>query len=62
MRARLDSIADEAGKAELLGRLERLNPDAWHSEEEVAHALEEYETVSESLRPFVGRQPRARRL
>lgn len=62
MRARVESTADQAGQAELLARLERLNPDAWHSEEEVAHALEEYEAVSESLRPFIGRQPRPRRL
>jgi hypothetical protein len=51
-----------ADPKELLARVERLNPDAWLSEEEVAHALEEYETVFEALRPLVGRQARPRRL
>jgi hypothetical protein len=63
VRARLEARpADEAERAELEARVERLNPDAWHNEEEVAHALEEYETVFESLRPLVGRQPKPPRL
>ncbi len=63
VRGRLEGKPlDEAVRADCLARVERLNPDAWRSEEEVAHALEEYETIFESLRPFIGRQPRPRRL
>jgi hypothetical protein len=53
---------EETERTELYARLERLNPDAWLSPEEVAHALEDYEAVFESLRPLVGRQPRSPRL
>jgi hypothetical protein len=56
-----DKPLEEAERAELLARLERLNPDAWHTEDEVARALEDYESVFETLRPLVGRHPRRRR-
>jgi len=58
----MEKTLEEAERAELLGRVERLNPDSWQTEDEVARALEEYETVFESLRPIVGRPPRRRRL
>jgi hypothetical protein len=66
LRARIAGRAvDDAQRPEqeeLLAKVERLNPDAWQTEEEVTHALEEYEVVFEALRSFVGRQPRPRRL
>jgi hypothetical protein len=52
---------EESVKTELRATAERLNPDAWVTEEEVAAALEQYETVFETLRPLVGRHPRGRR-
>jgi len=45
-------------RAELNVRLERLNPDAWQTPDEVAAALEQYEAVFESLRAHIGHQPR----
>jgi hypothetical protein len=63
VRSRLEGRPlDDAERVELLAKVERLNPDAWQTEHEVAHALEEYEVVFEALRPLVGRQPRSRRL
>src|SRR5262249_6240111 len=60
--ARLEEKALEpAVKEELRAKAERLNPDAWGTEEEVANALEQYESVFEQLRPLVGRYPRRRR-
>jgi hypothetical protein len=60
--ARLDEKPLEPPvKAELRAKAERLNPDAWGTEEEVADALEQYESVFEQLRPLVGRYPRRRR-
>ena len=49
---------EEDVRAELNARLERLNPDAWLTADEVAAALEQYEAVFESLRSHVGHQPR----
>ncbi len=54
--------AEDAERIELLARVERLNPDAWRSQDEVTHALEDYESVFEALRPLVGRPNRAGRL
>jgi hypothetical protein len=51
---------DEADRAELKASAERLNPDTWRTADEVALALEQYETVFESLRAVVGRHPRRR--
>jgi hypothetical protein len=51
---------DEAAKAELGTALERLNPDAWHTADEVSAALEQYESTFERLRSIVGRHPRRR--
>jgi hypothetical protein len=53
-----DKPLDDELRAELKLRLERLNPDAWMTTEEVAAALEQYESVFESLRAHVGHHPR----
>jgi hypothetical protein len=52
---------DESRREELKGLAERLNPDSWVTEAEVAAGLEEYEGVFESLRAVVGRRKRRRR-
>ncbi|HET7696227.1 MAG TPA: hypothetical protein VFK57_11000 [Vicinamibacterales bacterium] len=49
---------DDAARAELNARVERLNPDAWLTADEVAAALEQYESVFDSLRAEVGHQRR----
>ena len=51
---------DESARAELGDALERLNPDAWHTPDEVSAALEQYESTFERLRSIVGRHPRRR--
>jgi hypothetical protein len=62
LKARIETgPGDEAQRAEAFVRLERLNPDAWTSADEVAAALEGYEGTLDSLRPLLGRQPRGRR-
>jgi hypothetical protein len=52
---------DEAAREELKTQAERLNPDGWVTTDEVAAALEQYETVFESLRTVVGHYPPRRR-
>ena len=52
---------DEPAREELKLQAERLNPDGWVTTDEVSAALEQYETVFESLRSVVGRHPRRRR-
>ena len=52
---------DEAAREELKLQAERLNPDRWLTVDEVTVALEQYETVFESLRSVVGRYPQRRR-
>ena len=52
---------DEPAKAELKERAERLNPDAWVTDDEVREALEQYEMVFESLRAVIGQRRRRRR-
>lgn len=52
---------EDAAREELRTKAERLNPDAWVTADEVAAALEQYESVFEQLRTVVGRQPRRRR-
>ena len=47
-------------RAELAADLERLNPDAWVTPDEVSGALEQYESIFERLRSVVGRHPRRR--
>jgi hypothetical protein len=59
--ARIEEKAPEAAQqTELKSQAERLNPDAWVTDEEVGAGLEQYEAVYESLRAVVGRR-RARR-
>jgi hypothetical protein len=53
---------DEGERSELSTRLERLNPDAWETDDDVARGIDEYEIVFESFRGVVGRPPRRRRL
>jgi hypothetical protein len=52
---------DPARGTELKATAERLNPDAWHTDDEVVQGLELYETVFASLREVVGRTRRKRR-
>jgi hypothetical protein len=52
---------DDAAREELKLRAERLNPDAWVTDDEVRDGLEQYEAVFESLRPMVGHPRRRRR-
>ena len=52
---------DEEAREQLKTRAERLNPDGWVTADEVAAALEQYESVFEELRALVGREPRRRR-
>ncbi|MGH9409408.1 MAG: hypothetical protein ACRD1V_08125, partial [Vicinamibacterales bacterium] len=52
---------DETAREELKTRAQRLNPDMWVTSDEVAQALEEYETVFESLRSVIGGERRRRR-
>jgi hypothetical protein len=62
VRARIFERATEpARRAELLATAERLNPDAWTTADEVASALEQYESVLASLRDVVGRKRRRRK-
>jgi hypothetical protein len=66
LRARYADIAvrlaarpmDEAERADLMARVDQLNPDAWTTPGEVSAALEAYEAVFESLRSIVGRRRR----
>jgi hypothetical protein len=63
IRSRLEAKPlDEVGRAEVMARVELLNPDNWLDEDEVARALEDYEAVLETIRPLIGRPPRRRRL
>ena len=52
---------DEPVREELTARAERLNPDAWVTDDEVREGLEQYEVVFESLRPSLGHPRRRRR-
>jgi hypothetical protein len=62
--ARIDERPDNpeapGERDELKARAERLNPDAWVTDDEVASGLEQYEAVYESLRAVVGRRRRNR--
>jgi hypothetical protein len=56
-----DRITDPARRAELMAAAERINPDAWTSTDEVASALEQYESVLATLREVAGRKRRRRK-
>jgi hypothetical protein len=49
-----DTPIEDEVRGELNAQAERLNPDAWHTPDEVAAALEQYETVFERLRAEIG--------
>jgi hypothetical protein len=55
-----EKTQDDEERTRLIAAAERLNPDGWGSPDEVSAALEQYETVFESLRSVVGRHPRRR--
>jgi hypothetical protein len=52
---------DEPARDELKLRAERLNPDGWVTDDDVAAGLEQYEAVYDSLRAIVGQRRRRRR-
>lgn len=53
---RPDTPETPGAQDELKARAERLNPDAWVTDGEVAAGLEQYEAIYESLRAVVGRR------
>ena len=62
MMARIsERVPDAERQAELKTIAERLNPDAWVTEEDVTAGLDGYETAFESLRGVVGQRRRRRR-
>ena len=52
---------DETRRAELKQQADRLNPDSWVTDDEVAQGLEQYESVLASLREVAGQKRRRRR-
>jgi hypothetical protein len=56
-----ERIADPVRREELKLQAERLNPDTWVTDAEVAVGIEQYETVFEALRSVVGRRRKRRR-
>ena len=62
MLARIsERIQDQERQTELKTLAERLNPDAWVTEEDVLTGLDGYEATFESLRSVVGHRRRRRR-
>lgn len=62
MMARIgDRVPDAEKQTELKSIAERLNPDAWVTEEDVAAGLDGYEAAFEALRGVVGHRRRRRR-
>ena len=60
--ARIPERTPDPQRQEELKRLaDRLNPDSWGSDEDVAQGLEQYESVFASLREVVGQKRRRRR-
>ena len=56
-----EGVTDPGRRDELKVQAERLNPDTWVTEEEVAAGLESYEATFESLRTAVGHRRKRRR-
>jgi hypothetical protein len=56
-----EKVTDPVRRDELKSEAERLNPDTWVTDAEVAAGLEAYESVFESLRGVVGRRRKRRR-
>ena len=62
MMARIgERVAEPEKQAELKSIAERLNPDAWVTDEEVAAGLDGYEAAFDALRSVVGQRRRRRR-
>jgi hypothetical protein len=56
-----EKVTDPQRRDELKSQAERLNPDTWVTDGEVADGLEQYETVFESLRSVVWRRRKRRK-
>lgn len=56
-----EKIPEPERREELKAQAERLNPDTWVTDGEVAAGLEQYESVFESLRGVVGRRRKRRK-
>lgn len=56
-----EGVPDPARREELKAQAERLNPDTWVTDVEVAAGLESYESVFDSLRTAIGRRRKRRR-
>jgi len=56
-----EKAADPAQREQLKAAAERLNPDTWVTEAEVAAGLESYEAVFESVRGVIGQRRNRRR-
>ena len=54
-------VADEQRREQLRQQADRLNPDAWVTDDEVTAGLEDYEAVLASLQGVIGRPRRRRR-
>jgi hypothetical protein len=57
-----ERIQDADQQAQLKGLAERLNPDAWVTDDEVSTGLESYEVTFEELRGTIGNRRRAPRV
>ncbi len=56
-----ERTADPERREELKWQADRLNPDSWVTAEDVAQALEQYETVLASLSDVIGQRRRRKR-
>jgi hypothetical protein len=56
-----ESVPDPVRRDELKAQAERLNPDTWVTDQEVAAGIDSYEAVFESVRTAVGRRRKRRR-
>jgi hypothetical protein len=56
-----ENVPDPARQDELKAQAERLNPDTWVTDQEVAAGIDSYEAVFESIRTAVGRRRKRRR-
>jgi hypothetical protein len=56
-----ERTADPERREELKWQADRLNPDSWVTAEDVAQALEQYETVLASLAEVIGQRRRRKR-
>ena len=59
--ARIAERTDETRRAELKEQADRLNPDSWVTDDQVAQGLEQYESVLALLREVAGQKRRRRR-